>query len=60
MPTFTRAEKAKELRREIVQRQAVYPRIVAAGKLHQAKADRQIAIMQAVLADYAEPEETSR
>lgn len=47
----------KEVLREIAQRERVYPRWVAAGKMTQAAADRQIAIMRAVqhtLADVAQ------
>lgn len=53
-PTFTRAEKLAELRRELRQRENVYPRLVLSGRLKQEKADRQIAILEAIAADYAE------
>lgn len=44
------------IEREIKQRRRVYPRLVAAGKMSQAFADEQTAIMEAILADYpAEP-----
>lgn len=49
---FTREEKLKEIEREISQRQWVYRGLVARGKLKQATADRQIAIMSAVANDY--------
>ena len=49
---FTLAEKRREIAREVRQREAVYPRLVAGGRLTQQKADRQMAIMRAVLADY--------
>jgi hypothetical protein len=39
----------KEVEREIAQRERVYPRWVEAGKLPRATADRQIAVMRAVL-----------
>lgn len=39
-----------EAEREIRQRRHVYPRLVAAGKLTQAKADEQTAAMEAVVA----------
>lgn len=54
MSTYTAAEKLRELRREIGQRENVYPRLVAAGKLTQQKADRQMAILRAIAEDYAE------
>jgi hypothetical protein len=43
-------DQINEVKREIAIRQRVYPRWVADGKLTQAKADRQIEVMQAVLA----------
>mgnify|MGYP000651598192 CR=1 FL=1 len=38
------------VKREIAMRQRAYPRWVVAGRLTQAKADTEIAVMQAVLA----------
>lgn len=52
---ITRASQIKEVAREISQREHVYPRWVAAGKMTQVAADRQIAIMRAVLATLQEP-----
>lgn len=52
--TYSNAEKLREALREIRQRENVYPRLVAAKKLSQAAADRQIAIMQAIADDYRE------
>ena len=49
---FSRLEKLNEALREIRQRQRVYPRLVADGRLSQADADRQIAIMRAIADDY--------
>ena len=43
-------EQIAEVAREIVLRERVYPKWVEAGRLTQAKADRQIAVMNAVLA----------
>lgn len=40
----------KEIEREIALRRRVYPRWTEAGKLSQAAADRQIAVMEAVAA----------
>lgn len=42
-------EQIAEVRREIAMRERVYPRFVANGKLTQAKADRALATMRAVL-----------
>ena len=50
--TASRLEKLNEVLREIRQRQRVYPRLIAAGKLSQADADRQIAIMREIADDY--------
>ncbi|HEV8503679.1 MAG TPA: hypothetical protein VGR63_19060 [Casimicrobiaceae bacterium] len=43
-------EQIDELKRELKQRERVYPRLVAQGKLRQAIADYQVARMQAALA----------
>ena len=51
---ITRADKAACLSREIKMRRRAYPRWVDQGRMTQALADREIAIMQAVLADYTE------
>ena len=50
--TFTAAEKAKCATREVAQRRRVYPRLVESQRMKQAEADRQIAIMEAIAADY--------
>jgi hypothetical protein len=52
MGMITTADKIACLRREIALRRAAYPRWVAQGKLTQANADREIAAMEAILADY--------
>ena len=49
---FTNDEKRKAALRELSQRRHVYPRLVAAGKMTQAEADRQIALMTEIEADY--------
>jgi hypothetical protein len=49
---FTAAEKRRECLREIGQRENVYPRLVAAGKLTADRAARQISILRAIAADY--------
>lgn len=51
---FSTKEKREAIDREVRFRQRVYPRWVAAGKMTQEFADRQIAIFQEVAADYAE------
>lgn len=57
---FSAKEKAGAAEREVRQRQRVYPRWVADGRMTQEFADRQIAIMREIAADYlaqAEAEE---
>lgn len=49
---ITLDDKIKELKRELGQRARVYPRLIEAGKMTQAVMDRQIAIMEAIKADY--------
>jgi hypothetical protein len=51
---ITRADKAACLTREVKMRARAYPRWVGQGRMTQAQADREIAIMQAVLADYTD------
>lgn len=50
--TFTDAEKLEAAEREVRQRKRVYPRWVSEGRLTQAFADRQIALMEAIADDY--------
>lgn len=50
--TFTARDKAKCAAREARKRHQVYRRLVDTGKMTQAEADRQIAIMEAIAADY--------
>lgn len=52
---FTRDEKRKAAERELGLRQRVYPRWVEAGKMSQAKAEREIAIMREIAEDYGLP-----
>ncbi len=47
---ITHSEKIVELEREIRMREQVYPRRVADRKMTQAKADRQIDFLKAILA----------
>ena len=49
---ISRADKVAELKREIAMRRQVYGRQVAAGRMTQEKADRGIAVMEAIIADY--------
>jgi hypothetical protein len=51
--TITAADKHREARRELKMRLHVYPRFVAQGHLKQEIADRQIAVMAAIVEDYA-------
>lgn len=48
----TLADKIRSLRREIAMRHRVYPGRIAAGRMTQAEADREIEIADAILADY--------
>ena len=52
MTEFTRAQKRACIERELKMRRRVYPRWVENGKMTQADADREIAVMEAILADY--------
>ncbi|WP_159728325.1 hypothetical protein [Methylosinus sp. Ce-a6] len=52
MTNFSASEKLKEVEREIAQRRRVYPRLIGAGKMSRAAADRQIAILEAIRDDY--------
>lgn len=49
---ISKEEKIEALRREIRQRQHVYPRQVMLKKMTQAFADQQIKLMEAILQDY--------
>jgi hypothetical protein len=52
MSTITINDKLACAQRELEMRQRVYPRQVASGKLTQTKADREIAVMRAIVQDY--------
>jgi len=58
MTGITREEKRAEIGREIALRQRVYPRWIADRKITQQDADRQMAILVAIQADYGEPQRT--
>ena len=50
--TLSAEQKCAAADREVAQRRKVYPRLVAEGRMTQAFADQQIAIMQAIADDY--------
>lgn len=50
--TFTETEKLKAVERELGFRRRVYARRVTEGRMTQAKADEEIAVMEAIAADY--------
>jgi hypothetical protein len=50
--TFTAQEKLDAIRRELGYRRRVYAKRVADGKMTQALADEQIALFEAIEADY--------
>jgi hypothetical protein len=52
---FTAADKFKAVMREIALRKRVYPNRVLTHRMKQEAADREIAIMEAILEDYREP-----
>ena len=54
--TITRDMKIAALKRELHMRGRVYPHRVAEGRMTQADADREIAVMHAILADYEGPD----
>lgn len=49
---ITNEDKWRCAEREVKMREHVYPNLVAAGKIRQAAADRQLATMRAIAADY--------
>jgi hypothetical protein len=51
---FSNNEKLQCIEREVALRRSAYPRFISSGKLKQEKADREIAVMEAVAADYRE------
>lgn len=57
---FTAAEKLACAKRELRMRHKVYPSWVARGKMFQNIADREIAIMQEIVADYERQEREER
>lgn len=51
--TFTLKDKLTAVQREITMRRKVYPRRVGDKRMTQALADREIAVMEEIAADYA-------
>lgn len=47
--TFKAMELAECARRELVQRQRVYPRLIASGRMSEMEAERQLAMMREIL-----------
>ena len=56
MPEITRQAKRECAERELRMRRRVYPRWVASGRMSQAQAAKEIATMEAIAADYVEPD----
>ena len=54
--TFTHRQKREAVLREIKMRKRVYPNQVRQERMTQEEADHQIAVMEAIAADYAEPD----
>lgn len=54
--TPTRDMKHACIKRELHMRGRVYPHRVAEGRMTQADSDHEIAVMQAILADYTDPD----
>lgn len=57
---FTMTEKLECVQRELKQREHVYPKRVADGKMSQEFANRQLALMKAIVEDYENLSERSR
>ena len=53
--TITHRQKREAVLREIKMRKRVYPSQVRQERMTQEEADHQIAVMEAISADYAEP-----
>ena len=57
---FTTEDKRKAVERELTYRRRVYPRLIAGGKMTDGFAQVQIAIFEAILADYQKAEQQER
>lgn len=53
---YTDADKHKEAKHEVKMRKRVYPRLVQDGRMSFSDAERGIEIMEAIAADYEEPD----
>jgi hypothetical protein len=60
MTEFTAKQKREAVEREIKYRRRVFPRLVANQKMSQALANEQIALFEAILADYVKLEPSER
>ncbi|MCC6918921.1 MAG: hypothetical protein IT548_06935 [Alphaproteobacteria bacterium] len=56
---FTREAKREAIERELGMRRRVYPRWVEKGRMSQRQADKEIAVMEAILTDYSAAAERS-
>lgn len=56
--TVSYDQKRACIERELKMRRRVYPRWVEAGRMTQAKADEEVAVMEAILADYPPRQES--
>jgi len=52
--SFTEAEKLECVERELRMRRKVYPAWVRTARMREAQAEREIALMEAIVADYRE------
>lgn len=57
---FSAAEKRQAITRELAYRRVVFVRRVGEGRMKQVEADRQIALFEAIEADYRKLEEGER
>jgi hypothetical protein len=60
MMTFTASQKLEAVDRELAYRRRVYARRIEQGQMTQSLADRQIAIFEAIKADYETAAEKER
>jgi len=58
--TFSFEDKLEAVRRELRYRRRVYPRQIEAGRMAQEFADRQLALFEAIEADYVKAAESGR
>ena len=60
MPDFTAEQKRDAVQRELERRRRVFPNRVVTHRMRQAEANHQLAVMAAILADYAAAAERER